>query len=461
MYTKDFQAFKSTAQKRVEFVDMKRKLEHNIDKWAEQLPAGQGQFRDLEQIKTLANSRKKHALKHLAYYLEQFEKQATKNGIKVLWAENSKDALGYISKICRRKKASTVVKSKSMVTEEIGLNEHLEKKKLKVYETDLGEFIQQLCHEPPIHILTPAMHRSKEEVADIFHRKLHTKENLSPQELTKVARTHLREAFTKADIGISGANFILPDLGGIAITENEGNARLVFGLPKTHIAIVGVEKILPSYKDLTLFWPLLATYGTGQYITSYSTIITGPKQEGEADGPEEMYVILLDNKRSKLYQDAELFESLACIRCGACLNVCPIYKNVAGGHAYRTTYTGPIGSVISPYLRGHENMGHLAYASTLCGACGEMCPMKIPLPKLLHQNRKIVVQKQNITLREALIWKVWTISMRNSWLTRAIPIACKNLFTRYFLGAWNKYRAPLRFAEHSFSQQWRKEIKKS
>lgn len=457
MHTRDLKGFKATVKQRVDFVDMKRNLEYNIGKWAEQLPNGQLQFRDLENTRNLANSRKKHALKHLAYYLEMFEYNAINNGIKVLWAQDSADALNYITQICKHKQAKIVVKSKSMVTEEIGLNAHLEKLKLMVYETDLGEFIQQLCNEAPIHILTPAMHRSKEEVANIFHDKLKVEPNLSPKELTKVARNHLRSAFAKADIGITGANFILPDIGGIAITENEGNARLVFGLPKVHIAVVGIEKILPSYKDLALFWPLLATYGTGQYITSYSSIITGAKKMNETDGPEEMYVILLDNKRTTLHADADLSESLACIRCGACLNVCPIYKNVAGGHAYRTTYTGPIGSVISPYLRGLENFGHLSYASTLCGACGEICPVKIPLPKLLHKNRKNLVQKQMITIQEGLIWKIWSMLMLNPKLQRAIPVNWKNFFARYFMRSWNKYRAPLRFAKHSFREKWNKQ----
>lgn len=461
MHTKDLRAFQNTVQRRTEFVEMKQKLEHNIGKWAEQLPYGQRQFRNLEQTKKLASDRKKYALKHLGYYLEMFEQQAIKNGTKVLWAENSQDALNYITKICKNKQAKTVVKSKSMVTEEIGLNEHLEQLKLRVYETDLGEFIQQLCKEPPIHILTPAMHRSKEEVADIFHRKLYVKENLSPKELTKVARRYLREAFVNADIGITGANFILPDLGGIAITENEGNARLVTSLPKVHITLVGIEKMLPSYKDLDLFWPLLATYGTGQYITSYSTIITGPKAQNEADGPEEMYVILLNNKRTELYADPELAESLACIRCGACLNVCPIYKNVAGGHAYRTTYTGPIGSVISPHLRGLENFGHLAYASTLCGACGEICPMKIPLQKLLHKNRQDLVKSQNITIQEALIWKFWAIIMCYPAMQAFIPSSWKNFFARHLLKSWNKYRAPLEFAKHSFRKTWHKKQQKN
>lgn len=459
MYTKELRAFTSTAERRVQLRDVQQKLEHNIGKWAEQLPNGQRQFRNLEQAKSLANTRKTHALKHLAYYLQQFETQAQLNGIQVLWAENSQDALRYVTRICREQKAQTVVKSKSMVTEEIGLNAHLERLNLKVYETDLGEFIQQLCHEPPIHILTPAMHRSKEEVADIFHRKLHTKEALSPKELTKVARRYLRTAFIHADIGISGANFILPDLGGIAITENEGNARLVFGLPKTHIAIVGIEKVIPSYKDLQLFWPLLASYGTGQYITSYSTILTGPRAKGESDGPEQMYVILLDNRRSRVHADAELRASLACIRCGACLNVCPIYKNLAGGHAYSTTYTGPIGSVISPIFQGVENLGHLSYASSLCGACGEICPLKIPLPELLHRNRRLLVQKQSITLSEAVTWRLWGILMRYPWIPRIIPVAWKNLFARYALRAWNQYRAPLRFAKQSFHKNWRKQIR--
>ena len=220
-----------------------------------------------------------------------------------------------------------------MVTEEIHLNEFLEKNNIESVETDLGEYIQQLDGEPPYHIVTPAMHKSKEDVAKLFAEKLGTDPNLTPEQLTLVARQNLREKYTQAEIGITGANFIIADIGAIAVTENEGNARLSCAWPKTHIVITGIEKVIPSLTDLALFWPLLATYGTGQKITVYNTIVTGPKQPGETDGPEEMYVILLDNGRTNILANEKTRESLYCIRCGACLNACPVYKNI-GGHTY-------------------------------------------------------------------------------------------------------------------------------
>ncbi len=247
-----------------------------------------------------------------------------------------------------------------MVTEEIKLNHFLEEIGIESVETDLGEYIQQLDGEPPYHIVTPAMHKSKEDVAKLFYEKLNTKPGLSPEQLTLVAREKLRKKYVQAEIGITGANFIISDIGGIAVTENEGNARLSASFPKTHIVIAGLEKVIPTLADLGLFWPLLATYGTGQRITVYNTVITGPRQPGEADGPDEMILILLDNGRTNILANAKARESLYCIRCGACLNACPIYKNI-GGHSYGTTYSGPIGSVITPHLKDMQEWKHLSY----------------------------------------------------------------------------------------------------
>lgn len=455
MHSANLSTFQKTARLRTTYTQIKKNLTHNIDKWRDGIPHGESQFRDLNETRKLAYERKKVALDQLPHLLEQFEKNATNNGCKVLWTRNTKDALRTIFSICKQEKCDTVVKSKSMATEEIHLNKYLFQKGITVFETDLGEFIQQIAGEPPIHILTPAMHRSKEEVAQLFHRHLCVDPNLNPDQLTKIARNYLRKQFKAAQIGITGANFLLPDIGGVAITENEGNARLVFGLPRTHIVIVGIEKMLPSAADLSLFWPLLATYGTGQYITSYNTIITGPKKSGEMDGPEKMYIILLDNGRTDIYKNPTVRESLYCIRCGSCLNVCPVYRNLAGGHAYHTTYTGPIGSVISPHLHGMHRYGHLPFASSLCGACTEICPVNIPLHQLLLVNREQMVEQQQSSFLESMIWSVFTFVMCRPNLYRLFLSPFKVLTAHVLLRPWNKIHSPIPFARKTFHDLYR------
>src|ERR1700760_3632774 len=375
---------------KAEDMDHRRKINFNIGRYNAVVPQGKQQFEELNLARERAKNIKWRAIETLDKQLEEFEAIFTKRGGRAIWAENSEQALAEILTICKEKNCRTIVKSKSMVTEEIKLNHFLEENGIESVETDLGEYIQQLDGEPPYHIVTPAMHKSKEDVAKLFYEKLHTKPNLTPEQLTLVARERLRKKYVQAEIGVTGANFLISDIGGIAVTENEGNGRLSASFPKTHIVIVGLEKLIPSMTDLGLFWPLLATYGTGQRVTVYNTIITGPRQPGETDGPEEMYVILLDNGRTNILANAKARESLYCIRCGACLNACPIYKNI-GGHSYNTPYSGPIGSIITPHMRGMENFKHLSYASSLCGKCTEVCPVKIDIHKMLLLNRRDAV----------------------------------------------------------------------
>jgi len=351
--------------------DHRQKINFNIGRYNAVVPAGKEQFENLNRAREKAKNIKWRAIETLDKQLERFEAGISKRGAKVIWAETAEGATEEILRICREKNCRSIVKSKSMVTEEIHLNEFLEKNNIESVETDLGEYIQQLDGEPPYHIVTPAMHKSKEDVAKLFSDKLGTDPALTPEQLTLVARQTLREKYTQAEIGITGANFIIADIGAIAVTENEGNARLSCAWPKTHIVVTGIEKVIPSLTDLALFWPLLATYGTGQKITVYNTIVTGPKQPGEVDGPEDMYVILLDNGRTNLLANEKTRESLYCIRCGACLNACPVYKNI-GGHTYSTAYSGPIGSVITPHLKNMNEWKHLSYASSLCGNCTEV-----------------------------------------------------------------------------------------
>ena len=357
-------------------------------------------------------------------------------------------------KISKERNCKIIVKSKSMVTEEIHLNQFLEKNGIESVETDLGEYIQQLDGEPPYHIVTPAMHKSKEDVAKLFSNKLGTSPKLTPEELTLVARHNLREKFVQAEIGITGANFIISDIGAIALTENEGNARLTTAWPKTHIVIVGIEKMIPSVSDLALMWPLLSTYGTGQKMTVYSSILSGPRQPGETDGPEEMFVILLDNNRTNILADKVQRESLYCIRCGACLNVCPIYKNI-GGHTYGTTYSGPIGSVISPNLNGMEEYKHLSYASSLCGACTEVCPVKINIHGLLLVNRTKSVEEGITTFSERMAWKIWKVASLRRGMMNMGNGNLKTKVVNSLFKDWNKHHSPLEFSKKTFNEMWR------
>ena len=431
----------------------RRKINFNIGRYNAVVPKGKEQFSNVNLAREKAKNIKWKAIENLDKMLESFEAKITKSGAKVIWVEDAKQAVEEIGKICAEKNCKTLVKSKSMVTEEIHLNKFLEEQGIESIETDLGEYIQQLDGEPPYHIVTPAMHKSKEDVAKLFAEKLGTDPTLTPEQLTLVAREVLRKKYTEAEVGITGANFIIADIGGIAITENEGNARLSCSMPKTHIVVAGIEKVIPSMNDLALFWPLLATYGTGQKITVYSTIITGPKQEKETDGPEEMYVILLDNGRTNILANEKSRESLYCIRCGACLNACPVYKNI-GGHSYEATYSGPIGSVITPHLKGMKEWKHLSYASSLCGNCTEVCAVKINLHELLLENRHQAVDEGDASFAERTGWKLWKQAMLKRSLMNMGNRKIKNWVVNTLLKGWKEHRSEMEFPKRSFNQMW-------
>lgn len=441
---------------KAEDMDHRRKINFNIGRYNAVVPQGKQQFAELSLARERAKNIKWRALETLDKQLEMFETIFTQRGGKVIWAEHTEGALAEILEICQRRNCKTIVKSKSMVTEELKLNEFLEKNGIESVETDLGEYIQQLDGEPPYHIVTPAMHKSKEDVAKLFYEKLHTKPNLTPEQLTLVAREKLREKYVQAEIGITGANFIISDIGGIAVTENEGNARLSCAFPKTHIVIVGLEKVIPSLTDLGLFWPLLSTFGTGQRVTVYNSIVTGPRQAGETDGPEEMIVILLDNGRTNILANEKTRESLYCIRCGACLNACPIYKNI-GGHSYGTTYSGPIGSVITPHLKEMGDWKHLSYASSLCGNCTEVCAVKINLHELLLENRYEAVEKGFSGWSEKLAWKAWKVaSLHRGWMNMGNQ-KMKNWVVNRAFKAWTAHRGQLDFSPKTFNERWKAE----
>ncbi len=430
----------------------RRKILFNIGKYNAAVINGKTQYADLELAKMRAKNTKWKAIDNLDKYLIEFESNFTNNGGTVIWAETADEAIQEIYKIAEACGAKQVVKSKSMATEEIHLNKALEKKGIESVETDLGEYIQQLDGEAPYHIVTPAMHKSKEDVAKVFHEHLGTPLDYTPEQLTLVARAKLREKYMTADIGVTGSNFILADTGSVLVLENEGNARLSTSLPKIHIAIVGIEKVLPSINDLALFLPLLSTYGTGQKITVYNTIFSGPRRSGEVDGPEKMYVILLDNGRTALLNRPEQREALYCIRCGSCLNACPVYKSI-GGHAYGTTYSGPIGSVITPHFQGMEAFKHLSNASSLCGNCTEVCPMRINLHELLLLNRRDAVKANLSGSAEKTGWLAWKIGMsKRSFMNMGSSGLRNFVMKKYFKNTWGKYHDVPKFPKKSFNQ---------
>ncbi len=433
----------------------RKTIQYNITQYDKKVIQGKQQFSNLELAKTRAAFLKQKAIDNLEKYLIEFEGNFTRRGGKVIWAQDAEEAVKESLQIMQRVNTKTVVKAKSMVTEEVDFNHALEEKGIESIETDLGEYIVQLRNEPPYHIVTPAMHLSKEDVAKTFEEKKNTAPNLSPEQVTDFVRKELRNRYSKAEVGVSGGNFLIADIGAVAVTENEGNGLLSAAFPKIQIAIVGIEKMIPSLVDLDLFWPLLSTHGTGQNLTVYNTIYTGPKQTGETDGPEEMYIILLDNGRTKLLAETEQRRALSCIRCGACLNACPVYQTI-GGHAYGTTYSGPIGSIITPHFQGMQEFKHLSYASTLCGKCTEVCPVKIDIHKLLLLNRKLSVDTGLSPKTENWIWLFWKKAMlkRNKMDKGGAKI--KNfMLKQFFKKQWGERRDLPEVAPKSFNQLWR------
>lgn len=429
-------------------------INHNIGKYDAAVARGISRLVNLENAKRKAHVIKWKTMENLDKLLPEFEANFQRRGGKVLWANDVEEAQKEILSIIEKSGAKTVVKSKSMVTEEVHLNEFLTKNNIESLETDLGEYIVQLLGQKPYHIVTPAMHLSKEDIAKLFNEKFGTPIDATPEQLTLKARELLRKKYVQADIGITGANFLIADSGSIAITENEGNARLCTTFPKIHIAIVGIEKMIPALADLDLFWPLLSTHGTGQNLTVYNSILSGPRQAPETDGPEEMYVILLDNGRTNLLAQKDQRQALYCIRCGACLNACPVYKNI-GGHAYETTYSGPIGSIITPHTQGMEEFKHLSYASSLCGKCSEVCPVKIDLHKMLLLNRRDSVKQNLNPIKEKWGWALWKKGMQSRKLTDYLNGKTKNFLLKFFFKhTWGHLREMPEIAQKSFSQQW-------
>ena len=432
----------------------RRKLAFNILQYDKKVVEGKHQYGDLETAKQRAASLKSKVIENLDKYLLEFETNFSKRGGKVIWASNADEAIKELLAILKKANAKTVVKAKSMTTEEIHVNSSLTEAGIESIETDLGEFIVQLRNEHPYHIVTPAMHLSKEDVAITFNEKFDLPLSSTPKEITAFVRERLRAKYQQADAGITGANFLIADTGSVAVTENEGNALMSVSFPRIQIAIAGIEKIIPSLTDLDIFWPLLATHGTGQNITVYNSISSGPRQEGEIDGPDEMYVILLDNGRTELLGNTDQRQALSCIRCGACLNACPIYKGV-GGHSYGSTYSGPIGSVITPHYEGLDQFKHLSFASSLCGRCTEVCPVKIDLHKLLLYNRRDSVDQHLNNKSEKFMFTIWKKAMLSRKMMNKGSAGVKNFVLKnFFKSAWGERRELPIIATKSFNQQW-------
>jgi L-lactate dehydrogenase complex protein LldF len=419
-------------------------------------------YQDWPAARQAAAETKWEAINHLDRYLTELVGNLEGRGTKVHWASDSRQARDIILGVIREKNARSIIKSKAMTSEEIHLNEALEEAGFEVVESDLGEFIVQLRKEAPYHIVFPAMHLTRGEISELFARELGSSPTDNPEELTMIARRTLRQKYIQADVGLTGANFAIAETGMISITENEGNARLTAALPKVMITLLGIEKVLPRLEDLALFLPMLATAGTGQALTCYNSLYGGPRQPGESDGPEEYHVVLLDNHRTELLADAEQRDGLHCIRCGACLNVCPIFRNV-GGHTYGTTYSGPIGSVITPHLRGLQDWKHLSYASSLCGACTETCPVKIDLHHHLLQNRRNASQQLPM-LTERLAFKLFATIMNRPGLYLFAKSAGRILQTLHKLirgtrldpaYGWTKTRDLPLIAKQSFKEYWK------
>ena len=452
--------FLEKAEDKVFDLNHRRTINYNIGKYNAAVERGIQKFENLAHSKKKAHAVKWRVMENLDKFLPEFEANFQKRGGKVIWANDAEEAQQEILNIINRNGGKTVIKSKSMTTEEIHLNDFLAEHDISSLESDLGEYIVQLLGQPPYHIVTPAMHLSKEEIAKLFHDRFNTPIDATPEQLTQKARELLREKYLQADIGISGGNFLIADTGSIALTENEGNARLCTTFPKIHIAIVGIEKVIPSMSDLDLYWPLLASHGTGQNLTVYNTILSGPRQPDETDGPEEMYVILLDNGRTNLLAQKEQRQGLYCIRCGACLNACPVYKNI-GGHTYNTTYSGPIGSVITPHLKGMEEFKHLSYASSLCGKCSEVCPVKIDIHKMLLLNRRDAAATHENGKVEEMGWGMFNRMMQKRKWMDLFGGKFKNfMLKRFFKKSWGKYREMPKVADKSFAKQY-EEMKKS
>jgi L-lactate dehydrogenase complex protein LldF len=418
---------------------------------------------DVAGLRDAAAAVRAHTLANLDTYLERFADRAEAKGTKVFFAETATEAADYVRTLVAQHQGRLVAKSKSMASEEIGLSHALEGDGLEVVETDLGEYIVQLAGEPPSHITAPAVHKNRGEVARLFSDRHGVELSDDPDKLTDFARGVLRDVFLRADVGVSGVNFAVAETGSLSMVTNEGNGRLVTSLPRVHVAIMGMERIVPSFDELALLLPMLVTSASGRPVTTYFSFLHGPRRSGEADGPDEVHVIVLDNGRSRIL-GGEFRSVLQCIRCAACQNVCPVYRQV-GGHGYGSVYGGPIGAVLTPLLVGFEKAGDLPFASSLCAACSEVCPVKIPLHEQLIALRREVIKARRPAVERAA-FRGWSAAWRTARRYRALA-ALSRLGQRLFVRGERIRRAPPPFsgwtdardlpplASRSFRDRWK------
>ncbi len=461
-------AFEKQAKAALEDSDLQRAMARAkggfIDKRRDAIHA----LPEFEQLRAAAREIKEHTLAHLDYYLERFEQQVLANGGQVHWARTPSEAREIVIGLCKRAGAKRITKGKSMVGEEVAINDALERAGFEVIETDLGEYVIQLAKEPPSHIIAPAVHKTRDQVTELFHTHharygLHERVTEVPA-IVNEARQVLREGFLSADVGITGANFLIAQTGSIAIVTNEGNGDLTSTLPRVHIATASIEKVVPTLEDVTIILRLLARSATGQEMSSYTSFFTGPRRDKDLDGPEEFHVVLLDNGRSQMLGN-EYHEMLRCIRCGACLNHCPVYGAI-GGHAYGWVYPGPMGSVLTPLMVGLREARHLPNACTLNGRCQEVCPMSIPLPDMLRALRIDQFEQQLTPPRARMGLAAWAFLVRRprlyQWVTAAAMRALAALgrkrgrFRRLPLaGGWTRARDLPAPQGQTFQTQWR------
>jgi L-lactate dehydrogenase complex protein LldF len=421
-----------------------------------------------EALRDRARDIKEATLQRLDHYLGLLADNVERLGGHVHWAATAEEAREIVLRLCRDRGVKMAVKSKSMATEEIDLNEALEHAGVTPIETDLGEYIIQLAHEKPSHIIAPAIHKTKGQVAELFSRELKGHFAADPEVLTAVARKELRQKFLQADMGITGANFAVADTGTLVLVTNEGNGRMVTSLPRIHVAVMGMEKVIPSMTDLMVFLAILARSATGQKLSSYTTLVRGPRRPGELEGPEELHLILMDNGRVRQVA-GPLREALYCLRCGACLNVCPVYRQI-GGHAYGHTYPGPIGILLTAMLKGDRSVKELAHASTLCGACKDVCPVRIDIPRMLVELREHLDRGRIAPWSERMVFRAARLAMQSPALFRLGARVGRRLQRPFlhegrlrrlplFFGKWTATRDLPPVAARTFSERW-KELQK-